>query len=91
VRVISEVMEEGNGRWFFDFEYTPEYPSFENYRRWFTRPAGILWKGRVLNVLTTTVTDIGEGHARISGGPSVKSMCAELSKIYPPTPRKRSL
>ena len=86
MRVVSGVIEEGSGQCFFDFEYKPEYPSFENFRRWFTRPAGPLWKGSVLNVFTTTVTDIGDGQARISEGPSVKFMYAELSKIYPPTP-----
>lgn len=87
MKVVSAVIEQGNGKWFFDLDYKPEYPSFENFRRWFTRPAGLLCKGGVLNVFTTTVTDIGDGQARISGGPSVKSMCAELSKIYPLTPQ----
>jgi hypothetical protein len=87
MRVASGVIEQGNGQCFFDFEYEPEYPNFEIFRRWFTRPAGPLWKGGVLNIFATTVTDIGDAQARISGGISVKSVCAELSKIYPPTPR----
>ena len=86
MRVLSGVMEQGNGQWFFDFEYKPEYPSFKNFCRWFTRPAGPLWKTGAANVFATTVTDIGDGRVRVSGGPSVKSMCADLSKIYPRTP-----
>jgi hypothetical protein len=85
MKVFSGVIDQGDGQWFFDIEYTPEYPSFENFRRWFTRPAGPLWKRGMLNVFATTVTDIGDGRARISGGPSVKSMYADLSKIYPQT------
>lgn len=86
MRVVSGVIEEQKGQWFFDFEYKPEYPSFENFFRWFTRPAGPFWKWGAQNVFASTVTDIGDGQARIRGGHSVKSMHAELCEIYPSMP-----
>ena len=47
MRVVSEkIVKEQSGQYFFDFEYKPEYPSFENFRRWFTRPGRTFFERR---------------------------------------------
>ena len=86
MRVVSEkIAKEQNRQYFFDFEYKPEYQSFRNFRRWFTRPAGPFWKGGVTNVSANTVTDLGDSKARIIGGPWVKFIYSGLVKNHPPT------
>ena len=87
MRVDSELLEERNGKCSFVFDYAPEYSDIENFRNWFNRPGGPYWTiGSVLSMEGYTFTLVEGSRVRIGGGPSIKSIYAELSRLYPVTP-----
>jgi len=85
---VSDLTYVRNGNAFhgcyFDVGYKPDYPDFGSFFRWFMGSEG---PGK-MRVLPENVTPAPhkDGQARISGGPSVKSLHAELLKLYPPLP-----